>query len=87
MKPLSFGRWLAKQKDSDDPIGDLARDYVQDKLGRKANDGKPFCSAAYGKLPTSSDFRDWWTYLSSTDADSALVTAFERWIRFVQEEG
>jgi uncharacterized protein YozE (UPF0346 family) len=37
---ISFKRWIIKHKDDDTPIGDLARDMIDDKN----------CPNAYGKM-------------------------------------
>ena len=31
MNMVSFLKWLVKQKERDDPIGDLSRDFIEDK--------------------------------------------------------
>jgi hypothetical protein len=36
---MTFNRWLRQQRDRDDPIGDLSRDYIDDcrrnKIGKR----------------------------------------------------
>ena len=86
----NFCSWLLRQKDMQDPIGDLARDVQEDINNRKSNPNYPqFANGANVryKFPRySSDFRDWWNYLKGTDAEDAIVRAFKEWINdWVQE--
>lgn len=37
--PLSFSVWLRRQNRRQDPVGDLARDFILDAVGRRPHGG------------------------------------------------
>jgi hypothetical protein len=79
---MSFGGWLLKQKKRDDRVGDLARDFIDDKRDQRRNGPhqRNGFSRVSGPYPRGSNFKKWYLYLSRSDAKEAFVEAFVEWI-------
>lgn len=77
VKSISFCRWLRQQVDRNDPIGDLARDFIGDKRGvlqwfRAETWPNPSLNQLYSMLR----FR-----FACSDALDALIAAYREWQR------
>lgn len=69
---MTFSSWLLKQDGRDDPVGDLARDYRNDKRCHRKG-------LWWAQLPTGSSWRAWRKYLEGKAAEDALREAYDEW--------
>lgn len=78
----TFAQWLLKQTYRESPIGDLARDFKQDKRDHRIWGRVEYPTYS---IPQTSDFRTWKIYLDGTAAKDALRDAFHEWIDAIAE--